>query len=112
MEKYGFRPSCVGESETLVIADTKETWVLEIFAVGNEWKPESGKPGAIWAAQRVPDDHTTMIPNWSIIKEINLEDTANFRASSIICKKPLIGVGMIRKVAGFYLAGCLCTYTP
>ena len=28
MEKYGFRPSCVGESESLVLADTKEVWVL------------------------------------------------------------------------------------
>jgi len=81
MEKYGFRPSCVGESESLVIADTEEAWVLEIFAVGNEWKPKSGKPGAIWAAQRIPDDHVIMIPNWSIIKQINLEDPDNFRAS-------------------------------
>jgi dipeptidase len=82
MEKYGFRPSCVGESESLVIADTKEIWVLEIFAVGNEWIAESGKPGAIWAAQRVPDDHSIMIPNWSIIQHIDLKDTANFRAST------------------------------
>jgi dipeptidase len=81
MEKYGFRPSCVGESESLVLADTKEVWVLEIFAVGNDWTPESGKPGAIWAAQRIPDDHVIMIPNWSIIKQIDIQDTANFRAS-------------------------------
>lgn len=81
MEKYGFRPSCVGESETLVIADTKEAWVLEIFTVGNEWTPESEKPGALWAAQRLPDDHILVIPNWSIIKQIDINDTANFRAS-------------------------------
>ncbi len=81
MEKYGFRPSCVGESESLVIADTEEAWVLEIFAVGMEWDPDSGKPGAVWAAQRIPDDQVVMIPNWSIIKHIRLEDTANFRAS-------------------------------
>ncbi len=81
MEKYGFRPSCVGESETLVLADTKEAWVLEIFAVGNEWTPESEKPGAIWAAQRLPDDHVLVIPNWSIIKQIDINDTANFRTS-------------------------------
>ncbi|MCF8368747.1 MAG: C69 family dipeptidase [Bacteroidales bacterium] len=82
MEKYGFRPSCAGESESLVLADTKEAWVLEIFAVGNTWNPESGKPGAIWAAQRVPDDHVLIIPNWSIIKQIDLKDTENFRASA------------------------------
>ena len=81
MEKYGFRPSCVGESETLVLGDPNEVWVLEIFAVGNDWSPGSGKPGALWAAQRLPDDHVTMIPNWSIIKHIDIQDTGNFRAS-------------------------------
>lgn len=82
MEKYGFRPSCADESETLVLADTKEAWVLEIFALGNDWSPESGKPGVIWAAERVPDDQALIIPNWSIIKQIDLSDTENFRASS------------------------------
>jgi dipeptidase len=81
MEKYGFLPSCVGESESLVIADKREAWVLEIFAVGKEWTPESEKPGAIWAARRIPDDQVIMIPNWSIIKHIDNEDTANYRAS-------------------------------
>jgi dipeptidase len=81
VEKYGFLPSCAGESETLVIADTEEAWVLEIFAVGNNWDPDAGKPGAIWAAQRIPDDQVIMIPNWSIIKHIHIQDTANFRAS-------------------------------
>lgn len=81
LEKYGFLPSCVDESESLVIGDTEEIWVLEVLSVGNNWGPESGKPGCIWAAQRVPDDHTLVIPNWSIIKQIDLDDTDNFRAS-------------------------------
>ncbi|TRX62002.1 dipeptidase [Carboxylicivirga sp. M1479] len=82
LETYGFLPSCVDESESLVIADTEEIWVLEVFSVGNEWKKESGKPGCIWAAQRVPDDHAMIIPNWSIIKQIDIEDKDNYRASS------------------------------
>ncbi len=82
METYGFRPSCVGESEDLVLADPNEAWVLEIFSVGNDWTPESGKPGCIWAAQRVPDDEVLIIPNWAIIKEIDLDDSENFKASS------------------------------
>jgi dipeptidase len=81
MEKYGFLPSCVGESEALVLADPQEAWVLELIAVGNEWSPEGNRPGVIWAAQRVPDADVLVIPNWSVIKTINLEDTANFRAS-------------------------------
>jgi len=71
VEKYGFLPSCIGESECLVVADPNEAWILEVFAVGPGWKRESGKPGAIWAAKRVPDNHVTMVPNWSIIKEVD-----------------------------------------
>ncbi|MBI9060993.1 MAG: C69 family dipeptidase [Marinilabiliaceae bacterium] len=82
LETYGFLPSCVDESESLVIADVNEIWVLEVFSVGNEWTPDNGKPGCIWAAQRVPDDHVMIIPNWSIIKQINVEDKTNFRASA------------------------------
>ncbi len=81
MTKYGFLPSSGDGSETLVIADTEEIWILEIFGVGAGWTPESGKPGAIWAAQRLPEDQATMIPNWSIIKEIDKKDTKNFMVS-------------------------------
>jgi len=81
VEKYGFLPSCGPESEALCIADTEEAWVLEVFSVGPDWDPEKGKPGAIWAAQRVPDDHITVVPNWSIIKEIDLTKPDEFMAS-------------------------------
>ncbi len=81
MTKYGFLPSSGDGSEALVIADTEEIWVLEIFGVGSGWKPNSKKPGAIWAAQRLPEDKATMIPNWSIIKEIDAKDTENFMVS-------------------------------
>jgi len=81
MTTYGFLPSSGNGSETLVIADTEEIWVFEVFGVGPGWTPESEKPGAIWAAQRVPDDKATMIPNWSIIKEIDEKDTDNFLVS-------------------------------
>lgn len=81
VEKYGFLPSCGPQSEGLCIADPDEAWVLEVFSVGPEWEPESGELGAIWAAQRVPDDHIAIVPNWSIIKEIDLKNTDYFRAS-------------------------------
>jgi len=81
MIEYGFLPSSGTGSETLVIADTEEIWVFEVFGVGPEWERESGKPGAIWAAQRLPDDEATMIPNYSIIKEIDEDDEDNFMVS-------------------------------
>jgi len=79
VDEYGFLPSCGPESEALCIADPNEAWVFEVFSVGPDWEP--GEPGAIWAAQRVPDDHITIVPNWSIIKEINIKDKDNFLAS-------------------------------
>lgn len=81
MIRYGFLPSSGDGSETLVIADTEEAWVFEVFGVGNGWTPESGKPGAIWAAQRIPDEQATMVPNWSIIKEIDATDRERFMVS-------------------------------
>lgn len=82
LDTYGFLPSCADESECLAIADPNEIWILEVFSVGPGWEPGKGKPGAIWAARRLPDDHATLIANWSIIKEINIKDKENFRASS------------------------------
>jgi len=82
MSTYGFLPSCVGESETLVIGDTAEIWIFEVYSVGSDWDPESGEPGAIWVAQRVPDDHALVVANWSIIKEVDEKDTVNFMFSS------------------------------
>ena len=82
VEEYGFLPSCGPESEALCIADPLEAWILEVFSVGPDWEPESGKLGAIWAAQRVPDDHIAIVPNWSVIKEIDLDNPDYFMASS------------------------------
>ena len=82
LDTYGFLPSCVDESECLAIADPNEVWILEVFSVGPGWMPGGKKPGAIWAARRLPDDHATLIANWSIIKEIDVKDKANFKASS------------------------------
>jgi dipeptidase len=73
METYGFLPSC-GGSEALGIADPQELWLMEIFSVGPKWKPESGKPGAIWAAHRVPDDHVLVIANHVRIREVDPKD--------------------------------------
>jgi dipeptidase len=82
MDTYGFLPSCGNESECLAIGDKNEVWILELFSVGPDWKSGNGQPGALWAAQRLPDEQISMIPNWSIIKQINIQDTENFRAST------------------------------
>lgn len=79
-EKYGYRESCE-LGECLTVIDPNEAWVFEIFGVGPTWTPDSGKPGAVWAAQRVPDDHITVVPNMSRIGEIDPDDTENF----IVC---------------------------
>ncbi len=81
VDEYGFLPSCGPSSETIAIADPDEAWILELFSIGPGWEPGSGEPGALWAARRVPDDHVTMIPNWSVIREIDLTQPEWFMAS-------------------------------
>lgn len=74
---YGFND----DGEMLAVHDPNEVWVFEIMPVGPLWTPESGKPGAVWCAQRVPDDHVSVCPNESRIGEIDLENSEFFMAS-------------------------------
>jgi dipeptidase len=78
-EKYGY--GFTDSGEMLAVADPKEVWLFEIMPVGPLWTPTSGKPGAVWCAQRVPDDHVSVCPNESRIGEINLSDKDMFMAS-------------------------------
>ena len=78
-EKYGYGYHDSGEM--LAVADPKEVWVFEIMPVGPLWTPKISKPGAIWCAARVPDDHVAVCPNESRIGEIDLKNTDFFMAS-------------------------------
>jgi len=78
-EKYGYGYNDHGEM--LAVHDPNEVWVFEIVPVGPLWTPQSGKPGAVWCAQRVPDDHVSVCPNESRIGEIDLSNKDYFMAS-------------------------------
>jgi dipeptidase len=75
-EKYGYGFTDTGEM--LALSDPNEVWIFEIMPVGPLWTPESGKPGAVWCAQRVPDDHVSVCPNESRIGEIDLKNPDYF----------------------------------
>jgi dipeptidase len=70
--KYGWRDA----GECLTIADKHEVWHFEILG------PGKGKVGAIWAAQRVPDDHVSVNANASRIMKIDLKNKDYFLASN------------------------------
>ncbi|MEJ2594504.1 MAG: C69 family dipeptidase [bacterium] len=74
LEKYGWNDF----GEALTVADKNEVWHLEIVG------PGKGKVGAVWVAQRVPDDHVSVNANASTIKEIDLKDKDYFMASDNI----------------------------
>ena len=78
-EKYGY--GFHDEGEMLAVADPNEAWIFEIMPVGPLWTPKSGKPGAVWCAQRVPDDEVSVCPNESRIGEIDLANKDFFMAS-------------------------------
>lgn len=69
--RYGYADS----GECLTVADKNEVWQFEIFGSG------PGKPGAVWAAQRIPDGHVGISANISRISKIYPEDKDNFMAS-------------------------------
>ncbi len=71
LEKYGWRDW----GETLTIADPNEVWVLEVVGPGKD------KVGAVWAAQRVPDEHISVSANASRIRWIDVENPDFFMFS-------------------------------
>ncbi len=65
----------IDAGECLTIADKKEVWHLEIVGSGK------GKKGAVWAAQRVPDEHIAVNANASNIRQIDTENPDYFMYS-------------------------------
>ena len=76
-EKYGYADG----GEALTVGDKDEIWLFEITGPGPLWTPESGKPGAVWAAVRCPDDSYAMGSNRSRIAEIDFDDKDNYMYS-------------------------------
>lgn len=85
VEEYGFlyyRAPSAGVA--LPIADGREAWLMEIFGPGEPWKPESGRPGGVWCAQRIPDGEVGCSANRSRIGTVDLSDAEHFLASTNI----------------------------
>jgi dipeptidase len=72
LEAHGW----VDAGEALTISDPDEVWLMEIVGPGQD------KIGAVWVAQRIPDDHVSVIANGARIGEIDLGTPDFFMASA------------------------------
>jgi dipeptidase len=71
--EYGYYDA----GESLFVGDQSELWVFHIL-------PDETGSHAIWAAQRIPDDHVSTVMNSFIIRDIDLTDRENFLFSENI----------------------------
>jgi dipeptidase len=69
------RHGWIDDGEALTIADPNEVWLLEIVG------PGEGATGGVWAAQRVPDDHVSVVANAARIGAIQRDRPDFFMAS-------------------------------
>jgi len=76
-ERYGYADG----GEALTVCDANEGWVFEIMGAGPLWTSDSGTPGAVWAARRVPDDGFYAGANRAQIGEIDLSNPDFYMAS-------------------------------
>lgn len=83
-EEWGYADG----GETLLVADKNEVWIFEISGPGMLWTKDSGKPGAHWAARRVPDDEIHSGANRSVLREIDFNDPENYMWSTDITEYP------------------------
>ena len=74
LKEYGWNDA----GECMTIADPNEVWHLEVVG------PGKGEVGAVWVAQRVPDDHISVNANASTIKAKNPKDKDFFLVSDNI----------------------------
>jgi len=65
-----------GSGESLMVVGPEEGWIFHVL------NHPSGV-GAIWGAQRVPDDHVATVTNMFTIREMDLDDTDNFLGSDL-----------------------------
>jgi len=63
--------------ESFSVTDPTEAWIFHISA------DDTGK-SAVWAAQRVPDDHVAVVANGFIIRQLDLSQPDYFMASDNI----------------------------
>jgi dipeptidase len=68
VERFGYHYS----GRTYLVADKDEAWMMAVVR------------GKHWVAQRIPDDHIAIIPNYYTIQEIDLADTLNFLGANDI----------------------------
>lgn len=76
VKQYGYGD----EGECITIADKNEVWQLEIMGCGEK------EIGAIWAAQRIPDEHVGVSANIPRIGRMNRANTEYFMASDNVEK--------------------------
>ena len=70
--QYGFYgEGFEGSGESLMVIDPSNAWVFHV-------SPDPSGASAIWAAQRVPDDHVAVVDNMYVIREIDTTDSENF----------------------------------
>ena len=67
-----------GTGESFIVVDKKEVWVFHVLSSDSEGS------SAVWVAQRVPDGHVTVVPNIFVVRNIDLDDSDNYLASSNI----------------------------
>jgi len=89
-EEYGYADG----GECISVCDPNEAWIFEIVGAGPLWRRGDGTPGAVWVAERVPDNAVYAGANRSLIGEVDLNDPDSFMVGN--------GIYSVGEALGFW----------
>jgi len=76
--EHGFygADSVEGSGESLMVNDPNDAYVFHVL-------PHPSGASAVWAAERIPDDHVSVVANAYVIRSVNLTDARRFLGSDL-----------------------------
>jgi len=72
-EGFAFGLTNYANADSYILSDPDTVWVVHIVP------SDASGLNSVWVAQKLPEGHFTIVPNVFVIRDVDLNDSDNFR---------------------------------